>query len=69
MRSFRFALALGLAAMAGAAQAATVIVYTDPMTMERRTVVLNTPGPDRALMCTAPPALGDCTQIPIRRAR
>ena len=54
MRSFRLAIAAALLASA-AAQATTVIIYRradDPRSIYR---VFDTPGPDRVLMCMAPP--------------
>ena len=51
------------------ASAATVIIYTDPMTMERRTVVVESKGPDRAFVCMLPPGDAGCRAIPIKRAR
>jgi len=65
----KLALGLALAGSGASAQAATIIIFTDPMTMERRTVVYQTPGPDRALLCMAPPAVSGCTEVPIRRGR
>ena len=52
-----------------AASAATIVVYTDPMTMERRTVVVDTTGPDRAYVCMLPPGDSGCRAVPIRRER
>ena len=52
-----------------AASAATIVVYTDPMTMERRTVVVDSSGPDRAYVCMLPPGDSGCREVPIRRAR
>ena len=62
---------LSLAMLAGAAPAgaATIIVYTDPMTLARYSVVLATPGPDRAFHCMAPPADAKCTRLALRRGR
>jgi len=57
------------AASSTAASAATVVVYTDPMTMERRTVVVDTSGPDRAFICMLPPGDSGCRAVPIRRER
>ena len=51
------------------ASAATIIIYTDPMTMERRTVVLDSQGPDRAFLCMLPPGDAGCRAVPIRRER
>ena len=63
------AVGLSFAALADAASAATIIVYTDPMTFDRRTVVIETPGPDRAFMCMAPPSNSGCVAIPVKRSR
>jgi hypothetical protein len=52
-----------------AAQAATIVVFTDPMTMERRTVIVDSSGPDRAFLCMLPPGDSGCRAVPIRRAR
>ena len=65
-------LAVGLIALApvaapSAASAATVIVYTDPMSLSRYTVVYDTPGRDRAFVCMLPPRYGSCHAIPISR--
>ena len=65
----RLAIAAALTASASAAQATTVIIYVEPMTMERYTRVFDTPGPDRFLMCPAPPAAGSCTELPIKHRR
>jgi carbamoylphosphate synthase large subunit len=52
---------------ASAAQAATVVVYVEPMTLERYTKVIDTKGPDRLFMCMAPPSTSGCTEVRIRR--
>ena len=39
------------------AAAETIIIYTNPMTMQRRTVIVDSDGPDRAFMCMLPPAM------------
>jgi len=67
-------LAVGLFALVpiaapSAASAATVIVYTDPMSLNRHTVVYDTPGPDRAYLCVLPPGEGSCHAIAINRKR
>jgi hypothetical protein len=69
MRIVRFAIAAALVGSAAAAQATTVIIFVEPMTMERYTRVIDTPGPDRVLVCMAPPAVGGCTEIPIKKRR
>jgi hypothetical protein len=50
-----------------AASAATVIIYTDPMSLSRYTVVYDTPGRDRAYVCMLPPRFGECHAIPLSR--
>ena len=55
MRLIRIAIAAGAVAFASAAQATTVIVFVEPMTMARHTRVIDTPGPDRFVMCVEPP--------------
>ena len=71
LRTGALAIALVTATLAGAhaAGATTIIVYTDPMTMARRTVVLDTPGPHRVFLCMAPPAEAGCTAVPVRQRR
>jgi hypothetical protein len=69
MRIVRFAIAAALVGSAAAAQATTVVIFVEPMTMERYTRVIDTPGPDRVLVCMAPPAVGGCTEIPIKKRR
>ena len=64
----KIALALALALTGTSAQAATVVILTDPMTMERQTFVVDRNGPDRVLMCMAPPATSGCTELPLKRA-
>jgi hypothetical protein len=63
MRFFRLALAIGVFGPATAAQATTVIIYIEPMTLDRYVRVIDTPGPDRVLMCMAPPAVSGCTDV------
>jgi len=60
-------LALGVAAAPQMASATTIVVMTDPMSLEKRTVVLDTPGPDRLFVCAAPPAVSGCRELPIKR--
>jgi hypothetical protein len=69
MRIVRFAIAAALVGSAAAAQATTVVIFVEPMTMERYTRVIDTPGPDRVLVCMAPPAVGGCTEVPIKKRR
>jgi len=67
MRWTSLRLALMVAATPDTVAAATIVVLTDPMSLARRTVVLDTPGPDRLFVCPAPPAVSGCRQLPIRR--
>ncbi len=69
MRFVRLGFAGLLLTCAAAAQAMTVIIYIEPMTLERHTLVIDTPGRDRLLMCMAPPAVGGCTEVPIKMAQ
>ncbi len=59
----------GPQALPGAADAATIVILTDTMTLERRAIVLNASGPDRLLFCAAPPALSGCREVPVSRRR
>jgi hypothetical protein len=65
----RLAIAAALTISASATQATTVIIYVEPMTLERYARVFDTPGPDRFLMCPAPPSAGSCTELPIKHRR
>jgi hypothetical protein len=68
MRRITFGLfALATLAAPSVASATTVIIYTDPMTFTRHTVVYDTPGPDRAFLCMLPPGEGSCHSIPFNR--
>ena len=69
MRKVRWAIAAAALAFPAAAQATTVIIYIDPMTFEHYTRVIDTPGPDRAMMCMAPPAVSNCREIPVKNDR
>jgi hypothetical protein len=60
---------LAMIAAPGAASAATIVVFKDPMTMEQRTVIVDKKGPDRAYLCMLPPSVAGCEQLPIERAR
>ena len=51
MRCIRLAIAAALFGSAQAAHATTIIIFVEPMTLERYTRVFDTPGPDRAFMC------------------
>ena len=68
MRIARLVIAASLIGCAvSAAQAATVVVYVEPMTLERYTRVIDTKGPDRLFMCMAPPSTSGCTEVRLRR--
>ena len=69
MRIVRLGIAVLLLGCAAAAQATTVVIYVEPMTMERYTKVFDTPGRDRVLMCMAPPSTSGCTEVPFKVAR
>ena len=62
-RSLLLLCGLASIASAGPAAAATVVVYTNPETLERRVVVLDTKGPDRVIMCMLPPGEAGCQQV------
>jgi hypothetical protein len=51
------------------ADAVIIVVYTEPMSLEQRTIVLGSPGPDRLIHCSAPPAVRQCREVPIKRKR
>lgn len=63
MRSLLTFAALALAGVASTAQATTIVIMVDATTLERRTVVIPTPGVDRFLLCAAPPALSGCRDL------
>ena len=67
MRGVRLVVAAALLACSAATQATTVVVFVEPMTMERYTRIFDTPGRDRLLMCMAPPSMAGCTELPIKR--
>ena len=65
---------VALAAVAGStvaqpAFAATIVVFTNPETLERRMVVVDENGPDRVFMCMLPPGEAGCHQLPVKRRR
>ena len=62
-----FGLSMFLAA--APASAATIVVFTNPETMESRTVVVDQDGPDRLFMCMLPPGEAGCQQVKVRRRR
>ena len=49
------------------AAAATIVVFTNPETLERKMVVVNREGPDRLFMCMLPPGEAGCHQIAVKR--
>jgi len=63
MRLVRLVIAAALFGSTAAAQATTVVIYVEPMTLERYVRVFDTPGRDRVLMCMAPPATSGCTDV------
>ena len=63
------AVAMLAAGWPGKATAATVIVYTNPMTLERTVVVSDAAGPDRAFHCFLPPSMIGCQPLALRRGR
>ena len=69
VRSAAIAGAVLLAALPGRAAAETVIIYTNPMTLERTVVVTETTGRDRAFHCFLPPSDLGCQPIAFRRKR
>ena len=71
MRLWALALtgAIGWAASAAPASAATVYFYVDAMTLEQRSVRIDLDGPDRAYLCILPPATSGCQEVPLKRKR
>ena len=63
MRLFRLALAAVILGSASTAQAATIVIFVEPMTLDRYVKVVDSKGPDRVLMCMAPPATSGCTDV------
>jgi hypothetical protein len=63
-RAARLIIATALfASLASAASAKTIVVFVDPMSLQRYMTVIDTPGRDRVLMCMAPPSASDCTEL------
>ncbi|HKP34274.1 MAG TPA: hypothetical protein VJT70_05790 [Sphingomicrobium sp.] len=69
MRNVRLMIGAALLACSAAAPATTIVVVVEPMTLERYTRIFDTPGPDRLLMCMAPPSIAGCTEFPISSRR
>ncbi len=61
------ALTLAACLAAAPASAATIVVFTNPETMQSKTVVLDQDGPDRVFMCMLPPGEAGCHQVKMRR--
>lgn len=63
---------LALAGFSGAAvaprpaEAATIVVFTHPETLQQKMVVVDREGPDRLFMCMLPPGEAGCHQVPIK---
>jgi hypothetical protein len=64
-----FLLVAGLAGLGAAppAAAATIVVLTNPQTLERKTIVVDRDGPDRVFMCMLPPGEAGCHQVQVKR--
>ena len=69
MKLVKLALGAGLIVPAAAAQATTVVIIVEPMTLQHYTKVIDTPGRDRVLMCMAPPSTSGCTEVPVKPRR
>jgi hypothetical protein len=69
MRKSIILAALAAPAMTAPASAATIVILADPMTMERRTVVIDPNGPDRAYLCVLPPGQAGCQRLAVKRSR
>jgi hypothetical protein len=67
MRLLAALAALAVPAVASPASAATIVILADPMTMERRTVIVDPNGPDRAYLCMLPPGQAGCQALKMRR--
>ncbi len=67
MRLIRTLIAGALLVSGVAANATTVVITIDPMTLDHYTQVINSPGPDHAIMCMAPPAEPNCREVPFQR--
>ena len=68
-RSAAVAGAAIVAALPEQASAETIVIYTNPMTLERTVVISDTPGRDRAFHCFLPPSDLGCQPIALRRKR
>jgi hypothetical protein len=63
MRSTYGLLLTILALTAAPAEAAKILILTDPMTLERRVVVIDERGPDRYFLCAMPPSTTGCRDV------
>jgi hypothetical protein len=63
MRVFSSFLLAALTLTAAPAAAAKIVILTDPMTLERRVVVIEQAGPDRIYLCATPPATSGCRDV------
>ena len=68
MRLARLGIAVMILGASAGANAATVVIYVDSMTLDRYVRIYDTPGRDRVLMCMAPPATSGCTELPLKHA-
>ena len=59
--------ALASLASAKPAHATTIVVFTNPETLEQRMVVVDRDGPDRVFMCMLPPGEAGCHQVQVKR--
>ena len=69
MKIVRVAIGAALLASSAVVQATTIVVIVEPMTLSHYTKVIDTPGPDRMLMCMAPPSTSGCTEVRIKQRR
>ena len=69
MRRYGIVAAVIGASAASPAAAATIVIYQDPLTLDRRTVVIGSKGPDRAYWCMLPPSEVGCRELPVKRGR
>jgi hypothetical protein len=67
MRVYIIPAALIAASVAVPARAATIIVYQNPMTMDRKVVVRESAGPNRAFLCVLPPSDLGCHEVQLKR--
>ena len=69
MRLVCVGIAVAIFGCSAAANATTVVIVVEPMTLERHVQVYDTPGKDRILMCMAPPATSGCTDVTAKAKR